>query len=236
MKTVIIYGVEHKGCNYNTVQLFKEQLNINENELTEFYLPKDLPHFCRGCNTCFIKGEEFCPHQNYVTTIKNALNNAELIIFTSPVYVFHVTGQMKAFLDHLAFQFMAHRPNKSMFSKTALIISLGAGGGMGSTIKDISSNLTWWGISRIFSLGFAIRAAKWDEVTQKNKLKIERKVKNISNKIKLKINKPKYGINIKILFFINRLVQKNLEFSPCDKKHWENNGWFGKNRPWKEVR
>jgi multimeric flavodoxin WrbA len=235
MKTVIIYGIEHKGSNYNVIQLFKEQLNIDENELTEFYLPKDLPNFCRGCNTCFIKGEEFCPDQNYVTPIKNAFNNAELIIFASPVYVFHVTGQMKTLLDHFAFQFMSHRPNKLMFSKTALIVSIGAGGGMNTTIKDISVSLSWWGISRIFSFGFAIYAAKWDEVTKKNRLKIERKIKNISNKIKSKINKPKCGINTKILFNINRLVQKNLEFSPCDKQHWEDNGWFGKNRPWKQL-
>ena len=31
MKTVIIYGTEHKGSNYNVIQLFKEKLNINEN-------------------------------------------------------------------------------------------------------------------------------------------------------------------------------------------------------------
>ena len=233
MKTVIIYGTEHKGSNYNVIQLFKEQLNINENELTEFFLPRDLPHFCRGCNTCFLRGEEFCSHQDYVTVIKNALNNAELIIFTSPVYVFHVTGQMKAFLDHFAFQFMAHRPNKLMFSKTALIVSLGAGGGMNSTIKDIADSLSWWGISRIYSFGFAARAAKWEEVTEKNRIKMERKIKSISDKIKTKINKPKFSIKTKFLFNINRLVQKSIEFSPCDKKHWENNGWFGKNRPWK---
>jgi multimeric flavodoxin WrbA len=233
MKTVIIYGTEHKGSNYNVIQLFKKKLNINENELSDFFLPKDLPHFCRGCNTCFLKGEEFCPHQEYVTVIKNALNNAELLIFTSPVYVFHVTGQMKALLDHFAFQFMAHRPNKLMFSKTALIVSLGAGGGMNSAIKDISDSLSWWGISRIYSFGFAVQAAKWEEVTEKNRIKMERKIKSISGKIKTKINKPKYSLKTKFLFNINRLVQKSIDFSPCDKKHWENNGWFGKNRPWK---
>jgi len=234
MKTVIIYGVEHKGSTYNTVQLFKKQLNIGEDNLTEYFLPKDMPHFCCGCNNCFLKGENFCPHQNYVTPIKEAILNAELIIFASPVYVFHVTGQMKAFLDHFAFQFMIHRPNKLMFSKTALIVSTGAGGGTASTIKDVSKSLIWWGISGIFSFGFAIRAANWDEITAKNKLKMERKIKNISNKIKSKIKKPKFGMNIKILFYINRTIQKKFGYSPCDKKHWESNGWFGKNRPWKQ--
>jgi hypothetical protein len=140
---------------------------------------------------------------------------------------------MKALLDHFAFQFMAHRPNKLMFSKAALIVSLGAGGGMNSTIKDISDSLSWWGISRIYSFGFAVRAAKWEEVTEKNRRKMEGKIKSISNNIKTNINKPKYSLKTQCLFNINRLVQKSIDFSPCDKKHWENNGWFGKNRPWK---
>jgi multimeric flavodoxin WrbA len=233
MKTVIIYGVEHKGSNYNVVQLFKKQLNISEDNLTEYFLPKDMPHFCRGCNNCFLKGENFCSHQNYITPIKEAILNAELIIFASPVYVLHITGQMKALLDHFAFQFMAHRPNKSMFSKTALIISIGAGGGMDSTIKDISKNLSWWGISRIYTFGFAIRAVNFDEITAKNKLKMERKIENISNKIKSKVKKPKSSINTKILFYINRMIQKKYGYSPCDNEHWKSNGWFGKNRPWK---
>jgi len=63
MKTVIIYGIEHKGSTYNVVQLFKKQLAIGDNDVSEFFLPKDMPHFCIGCNNCFMKGEEFCPHQ-----------------------------------------------------------------------------------------------------------------------------------------------------------------------------
>ena len=234
MKTVIIYGIEHKGSNYNVVQLFKNQLNIRQNDLTEYFLPNDMPHFCLGCNNCFMKGEEFCPHQNYTTPIKNAIWNAELIIFASPVYVFHVTGQMKALLDHFAFQFMAHRPNGSMFSKTALIVSLGAGGGMDTAIKDISISLNWWGISRIYTFGFASPAAKWDQVTEQNKIKMEQKIKKISSKIKSKIKKPKLGLNIRFLFFINRIMQKKFGYIPYDKEYWSKNGWLDKNRPWKK--
>ena len=214
MKTVIIYGIEHKGSTYNVVQLFKSQLSISENDIMEFYLPKDLPHFCMGCNNCFIKGEEFCPHKDYVTPIKEAIYNAELIILASPVYVFHVTGQMKAFLDHFAFQWMAHRPNKSLFSKTALVVSIGANGGMSSTIKDMKLSLTYWGISRVFSFGYGVFAAKWEDVTEKNRIKIDRKTKIISNKIKAKINKKKPSIKMKILFYIFRMVQKKYEFIP----------------------
>jgi multimeric flavodoxin WrbA len=234
MKTVIIYGIEHKGSTYNVVQLFKKQLNIGENDVTEFFLPKDMPHFCIGCNNCFMKGEEFCPHQGYVTPIKEAIWNAELVILASPVYVFHVTGQMKAFLDHLAFQFMAHRPNKTMFSKTALVVSTAGGGGIRSAIKDMTGNLTFWGMSRIFTFGFGVYAAKWEDVTEKRKIKIERKVKKIANNIKSKMHKSKPGLKTKGLFYIFRMMQKKFELIPRDKEHWKKHGWLEKTRPWKQ--
>ena len=234
MKAVIIYGIEHKGSTYNVVQLFKNQLDICDNDLMEFFLPKDMPHFCIGCYNCFMKGEEFCPHQDYVTPIKEAIWNADLLILASPTYVLHVTGQMKAFLDHLAFQFMLHRPEKSMFSKTALVVSTAAGGGIRSAIKDMTGSLTYWGMSRIFTFGSAVSAAKWEEVTEKNRQKIERKVKNISNKIKVKIRKSKPGLYTKGLFYIFRMVQKKFAFIPHDKEHWEKRGWLEEKRPWKE--
>ena len=233
MKTVIVYGIEHKRTNYNVVQLFKKHLNINEDDLTEYFLPNDLPHFCCGCNTCFMKGEGFCPHQSNVTPIKNAIREADLLIFTSPVFVMHVTGQMKALLDHFAFQFMVHRPNEKMFFKTALIVSLGAGGGMNSAIKDISTSMEWWGVSRIYKYGHASNAAVWEDVTEENRAKIERKIKTISGKIKRKINKPKTKFKVKIYFTISRMMKKKFNTIPYEKEYWDKKGWINKKRPWK---
>ena len=232
MKTIIIYGIEHKGSTYSVVQMFKNKLNIHESDLKEFYLPKDMPHFCIGCNNCFFKGEEYCPHQEYVSPIKNAIWNADLIIFASPVYVLNVSGQMKAFLDHLAFQFMIHRPNESMFSKTALAISIGAGGGMSSAIKAVTSNFKSWGVSKIFSFGCAVFAAKWEDITEKRKRRIEKKVENLSFKILKGMNKRKCSLRTKIIFTIYRMVQKKYGYSLCDKEYWQKNGWLDKSRPW----
>jgi len=232
MKTVIVYGAEHKGSTYNVVQLFKKQLSIADSDITEFFLPKDLPHFCCGCNNCFMKGEEQCPHQHYVSPIKEAMRNAELIILASPVYVFHVTGQMKAFLDHYAFQTLAHRPDASMFSKTALIVSIGAGGGMSTTIKDMQWSLKYWGISRIFSYGCAIHALSLDDMTKKEKSKMERNIVRISKKINA-IRKSKSSLSMKLLFSIFRMMQQKYGYIPYDKTYWSQQGWLDKNRPWK---
>ena len=46
---------------------------------------------------------------------------ADLIILASPVYVYHVTGAMKALLDHYGYMWMAHRPEEAMFKKTGTL-------------------------------------------------------------------------------------------------------------------
>lgn len=44
MKITVINGTEIKGCTYNIKENFLEILRQG-NEIREFYLPKDLPHF-----------------------------------------------------------------------------------------------------------------------------------------------------------------------------------------------
>ncbi len=40
-----------------------------------------------------------------------------LLFLASPVYVYHTTGAMKAFLDHYGYRWMVHSPEESMFKK-----------------------------------------------------------------------------------------------------------------------
>ena len=127
MKITVINGTEKHGVTYKLKELFLEQ--FNHAEITEYYLPKDCPAFCAGCTTCFTKGENTCKDHSYISAIEKSLLDADLIVMTSPAYVMHATGAMKALLDHLAYRWMPHRPAPEMFGKRAVIITqcLGAG-------------------------------------------------------------------------------------------------------------
>jgi multimeric flavodoxin WrbA len=57
MKITVINGTEIKGCTYHIKESFLETLR-DDNEITEFYLPKNLPHFCCGCKNCFLKRDK----------------------------------------------------------------------------------------------------------------------------------------------------------------------------------
>lgn len=53
-----------------------------------------------------------------------------MIILASPVYIIYATGSMKASLDHDGYRWMAHRPDKSMFSKQGVCVATAAVAGM----------------------------------------------------------------------------------------------------------
>ena len=158
MKITVINGTEIKGCTYHIKESFLEILR-DGNEITEFYLPKDLPHFCCGCKKCFFKSEQFCPHAEYTIPIWNAILNADLLIFASPVYALRTTAQMKSLLDHLCVHWMVHRPDERMFNKRAVILTNAIGVFNGGAQKDIATSLSWLGAVSYTHLGLVLNRA-----------------------------------------------------------------------------
>lgn len=232
MKIAVIYGTQRtaKSSTYNIARQFIRQLSGTD-AVTEFFLPKSMPNFCIGCWNCFTDFKK-CPHYGYLKPILEAMLEADLLIFTAPVYVFHVPGQVKAFLDHFGYQWMAHQPRKEMFTKRALLISTAAGAGTKSTLKDLKDSMTFWGISRIYTFGRNINASDWDTVDPKKKSKLRKEIDRLSVKIKAEGGNVKPSLKIKALFYVMRFMHKKFKFNPADVRHWEAHGWFEKERPW----
>ena len=146
MNITVINGTEKYGVTYRLKEMFLAAFKDNAN-ITEYYLPKDCPNFCNGCVSCMAKGENTCKDAEYIGKIDKSLLEADLIVMTSPAYVFHATGAMKAFLDHFAYRWLPHRPAFEMFGKRAVIITQCLGAGAKSAAKDIRHSLSWWGVS-----------------------------------------------------------------------------------------
>lgn len=229
MKTVIIHGQNHEGSTCHIARMLAGKL---DGVVTEFFLPRDFDSFCTGCTVCFMKSEKLCPHYERLASITAAIDEADVIILASPVYVYHVTGAMKAFLDHYGWRWMIHRPEERMFSKQAVCISTAAGGGMKSTVKDMADSTFFWGCAKTYRLGIAVAAVSWEKTSQKVKAKVERKTTSIANRIQNKAEHIQPGIKTKAFFAIMRMMQKN-GWNPADKAYWEKKGWLGKKRPWK---
>lgn len=233
MKVVIINGQNHKGSTYHAARMIAEKLS-DKYEIREFFLPEDFSDFCCGCTRCFAVNEKECPHYEKLKPITDAVDGADIIILASPVYVYHCTGQMKAWLDHYGWRWLVHRPEEKMFSKQAVVVSTAAGAGIRSAIKDMKDSLSFWGVPKIYSLGAAVMAVSWNEVKPSVKAKIERKADRIAAKIKALGIKPRVSVKGRFFFTVLRILNRKSGMNPADSAYWKSKGWTEKARPWKK--
>lgn len=230
MKIAMIHGQNHKGSSYHLGRLLAEKL-APESDITEFFLPKDLNHFCLGCYNC-IKDEKKCPFYEEKHVITDAIEQADLLIFTTPTYCLRASAPMKSFLDFTFIRWMPHRPNTCMFHKKAVVFSTAAGSGTRTAIKDITTALHYCGVSYIKTYGVSVQAMCWEDVTAKKKEKINRYITKLSHTL-LHSAAPRVSLKIKFIFYMMRIMQKaGWGSGPSDYNYWETNGWLGKTRPW----
>ena len=233
MNIAIIHGQNHKGSSYHTGRLLVDQIP-GENEIIEFFLPRDLNHFCLGCYRC-IEHDEDCPWQEQKKTITDALERADLLVFTTPTYCMAPSASMKALFDLTFTMWMSHRPRGSMFRKKAVVISTSAGSPTTGAIKGVAQNLFYWGVPKIYRYGTRVEAMNWESVKPKIKQKIEKAMAKLATK--LGKNTPvRVGIKTRFMFYMMAGMQKaNYNASPIEKEYWQNQGWLDRARPWEKA-
>ena len=180
MKIVMLNGQNHKGSTYHIGRSIAEKIE-GEKEITEFFFPKDLNHFCTGCCSC-IEDAAACPFYAEKQKIINAIDAADLLIVTTPVYCLHVSAPLKSFFDLTFDLWMPHRPMGSMFRKKAVIVATSAGASAKSAMKDVQDALFYMGVPKIFKYGLAVQASNWQEVSAKKKAKIEKDTAALAKK------------------------------------------------------
>ncbi len=231
MNIVLIHGQNHKGSTYHIGRMLAEKVT-SEKEITEFFLPKDLNHFCLGCYQC-IEGDQHCPFYDEKKNIMDAVEAADLLIFTTPTYCLRASAPMKSFLDLTFTYWMSHRPRACMFRKRAIVVSTAAGSGVKSATKDISTALFYWGVPYIKTLGVALQAMNWEMVSEKKKEKLEKITTKLAKKLS-NTKEPFVGLKTRFIFFVMSKMQSGgMGSSPIEKTYWQENGWLDKNRPWK---
>ena len=232
MKIVLLHGQNHKGSSYHIGRMLVDKLGEGH-EIAEFFLPRDLQHFCVGCYQC-IDDDTKCPFYTEKMKIMEQIERADLVVFTTPTYCMRASAGMKSFIEMTFNYWMPHRPRKCMFHKKAVIISTAAGTGTKTAIKDIKDTMLYWGISYVKTYGVSVQAMGWDKVSDKKKTQIDKDMTKLVRQITNQ--KAKVSFKTKGLFMIMRMMQKSgMGSSPAEKQYWEENGWLGKQRPWKSV-
>ncbi len=180
---------------------------------------------CKGCRACFDLGEDKCPLKDDVLDIKDSIQDADIIIFSSPIFVDDISGLMKNFIDRLAF--ICHRP--SLFGKSAMVISTSGVMSSGHELKTMKSALSLWGanvfLKQSYKAGASITA-------QDAKVKYQKKLDKAagmiaSGKAFKKAQNPSFLSLMK--FKIQQLYQKNFDIESIDHVFWSENGMLDDN-------
>ncbi|NLX83726.1 MAG: flavodoxin family protein [Clostridiales bacterium] len=242
MKVCLIMAVSHAGVTAHIRDSFLQRLEALAPKATvdQFVLPRDGPPFCLGCKQCFIKDMDACPHYGTTGGIWKAMLACDLLVFILPTYVFGVPGQLKTLLDHFGGRWIVHKPSPQMLTKRALIINQAMGAGLGSTVRQLRSNLLFWGTSCVRALTTRVMEMHYDLVSPRviNRLnqQIDREI------IRALRGSPRPGFKAKALYrgmalgqrIIKRSQDKKGQTTTSDYTFWQQQGWLKGQFPWKQ--
>lgn len=220
MKIFCLYGSKKGGSTKKAADValgvFKDTIpNI---EIDEIYLYDTRLDYCRGCNSCFAKGEDNCPHADIVQPIVQKMLDADLLIITSPAYALNISGVLKSFIDHTAYIY--HRP--ALYGKTALVVTTTVGAGAASAAKYLKKNFEYMGTDDVYTISG--RANMDKGVNEKYKEKLKNIALSIVKK-KDKTNKPsmKNIMNFNMWKALNLVVTDGI-----DHEYWKDSGFLEK--------
>lgn len=236
MKIAVIHGQAHRGITYTMVHALLQHFAQESTEIREFFLPKDGPDFCLGCNACFLKGEGSCPSAEKVQPIAEAMEWAEVLILGSPNYVMEMSGALKNLMDHLAYRWVTHRPHGSMFRKVGVAVCSSAGAPAFGVTRSIARQLKWMCCPKVYGFPFISNAMTIADIQPKKRRAMERKAANIAKAVEKRARRPRASLRGKLFFYIFRGMQSApaAAWNPTDRDWWQAQGWAGKSRPWKE--
>jgi multimeric flavodoxin WrbA len=224
MKIIAINGSPHGdwgSCSYLIKNMFDECRRLGA-ETEEIRLIKHRINYCLGCGKCMSEG--VCPQKDDVKEIQDKMRAADGIIFASPVYVLHVTGLMKNFIDRCLP--MGHRP--CLHEKYAAAVSAYAGIGDIDLVADYMLNfLSGQGA---FPVGKVCAYTLNIKVSEEDQKKAGQLGKNLFDAIqeKKEFDWEKLALTSKTFKELETFISERKDFVKEDYKYWKEKGWTQK--------
>lgn len=99
-KVIIISSSLRKNSNSQSLaSAFKDGAIEAGNQVVSFDLSKERLNFCIGCLAC--QKTHRCVIDDDARKITDAVKNADVVVFASPVYYYSISGALKTLLDRL---------------------------------------------------------------------------------------------------------------------------------------
>lgn len=224
MKILAINGSPHEGNTSEKIDIIKKKfLNYSDVDFKIINLKDITINSCRGCFTCFLKGEDKCPLKDDREMISRKFEEADGVLFATPVYSMHVSYLLKNLIDRMAYTF--HRPR--YFGKYALVMAVAGNIGLNETLEYMEMTAIAWGFECIGKIGYTAAPKNTTmTVPPVKKDNTDKFVEQMYTAIKQR--KPRnLTIRDHMTFRIMQTVYSKLkEMSPYDYNYWMQNGWL----------
>ncbi len=177
---------------------------------------------CRGCKTCFSKGEEFCPLKDDRDVLIAKMAASDGVVFASPNYSYQVSAIMKTFLDRLGFVF--HRPRFFGKTFTSIVVQGIYGGG------KIVQYLDFVGMGLGFNVVRGSCVTALDPMSAKEQQKIDSVLAGHSGRFYEQLSKPPYPVpslfKLWAFRFARTKMRLQLDAESRDCRYYQSKGWF----------
>lgn len=224
MKVLALEGSPHRGNTHERVERFGRALGALGDVEFEHVALRDL-HIepCRGCFLCFEKGEDACPLRDDKAILDRKLDEADAVVFATPVYAMHVTYLLKRFVDRHAHTF--HRPR--YFGKYAVGMAVTGGVGLEEALKYVRMFAGAWGFEYLGDLRYIappVNSSLVALVSAKDRTEQMARLLQAT----LKARPPRrLSTSDHLHFHVMRAISRRLEdMSPVDYAYWKEKGWL----------
>ncbi len=222
-RITIFVGSPRKQLTYQVMQEFVEDLKSFGDIECEYVFLKDANlSDCRGCGTCFNKGEEYCPFRDDRDSLIEKIEGSDGVVFATPNYSLNVSGVMKMFLDRLAFVF--HRPR--FFGRAFMgAVVQGIYGG-----KDVVDYLEKVGGAWGFTVGKGFYVTAFQPLTLSEQQKISEEVGKAAKRFYQTLTRPSLPAPSLLRLMLFRLsrssIRAMLDETYRDYRYFKEKGWF----------
>jgi len=183
-------------------------------------------HPCKGCRSCFDRGESTCPVNDELLSVKEKMKAADGLILAGPVSVNDVNGIMKNWIDRLAH--VCHRPEFA--GKTAMLLATTGSTPARHALRTMQVALWTWGYRIAGQVWFATGATMpAGEMQQRHAEGIGRAARKLIQDIRdRRAAKPSF-LSL-LVFRIQQVGWRKAKPGSIDFAYWNDRGWLDTRR------
>jgi multimeric flavodoxin WrbA len=177
---------------------------------------------CRGCRSCFDRGEGTCPLSDELLSVKEKMRAADGLVLAGPVYVDDVNSIMKNWIDRLAH--VCHRPEFA--GKTAMLLATTGATSARHTLRTMRVALWTWGYRVACKAWFATGAnMPAEDLRVRHSERIRRVAQRLFKDI-LRRGADKPSFLSLMVFRIQQAGWGKAAPGSIDFSYWKDRGWL----------